>query len=340
MRAVVTRAQGVMELSDLPEPGEPGPGEVIVRPQAVGICGSDFHFLMGEIGDQAQYPRIQGHEVGATVEAVGPDCTRGLSPGDSVALHPLSHCGHCYPCRIGRTNVCDNFSLIGIHEDGGFQEQLRMPEPLVFPTSERRPAIAALAEPLSIALRAINRSRLEADEHVVIFGAGPIGQAICLLARERDAPVLMIDPVASRLEIGALMGAETMPWSDDVIDSAREWSGGEGSEVVFDATGAPDAIRAGFEVAVSAGRLMMVGMSHHDVPMRVFGFVDKELDVLGVSCAKDGEFGEAVSFVERNGDRLENLITQEFPLERAPEALRWAMDHPAEAMKVVIGDIN
>jgi L-gulonate 5-dehydrogenase len=329
-----------MELSDLPEPGAPGPGEVIVRPQAVGICGSDFHFLMGELGDQAQFPRIQGHEVGATVEAVGPGCARALSAGDSVALHPLSHCGHCYPCRIGRTNVCDNFSLIGIHANGGLQEQLRMPEQLVFPTSERRPAIAALAEPLSIAVRAINRSRLRAGEHVVIFGAGPIGQAICLLAREREARVLMIDPVASRLGIGALMGAETMPWSDDVIESAREWSGGEGSEVVFDATGAPDAIRAGFEVAVSAGRLMMVGMSHHDVPMRVFGFVDKELDVLGVSCAKDEEFGEAVSFVERNGDELENLITQEFPLERAPEALRWAMDHPAEAMKVVIGHIN
>jgi len=338
MRAAVTRAQGVMELSELPEPGQPGPGEVLVRPKAVGICGSDFHFFMGELG--SDFPRIQGHEVGATVEAVGPDCKRGLSAGDSVALHPLSYCGHCYPCRIGRTNVCDNFSLIGIHEDGGLQEQLRMPEELVFPTSEGRPAIAALAEPLSIAVRAINRSRLEAAEHVVIFGAGPIGQAICLLARERDAPVLMIDPVQSRLEIGALMGAETAPWTDDVIENAREWSGGEGSEVVFDATGAPDAIRAGFEVAVSAGRLMMVGMSHHDVPLRVFGFVDKELDVLGVSCAKDEEFGDAVAFVERNGDKLENLITQEFPLERAPEALRWAMDHPAEAMKVVIGDIN
>jgi threonine dehydrogenase-like Zn-dependent dehydrogenase len=340
MRAAVTTGVGVMELADVAVPGEPGPGEVIVRPQAVGICGSDFHYLLGEIGDQAVYPRIQGHEVGATVESVGPDCKRGLNPGDPVALHPLTHCGRCYPCRIGRTNVCDNFSLIGIHEDGGFQEQLRMPEELVFPTSERRPAIAALAEPLSIAVRAIARSSLAEGEHAVIFGAGPIGQAICVLARERGAPVLMIDPVPSRLEIGALMGAETLPWSDDVIEAAREWAGGEGSEVVFDATGAPDAIRSGFEVAVSAGRLVMVGMSHHLVPLRVFGFVDKELDVLGVSCAQPGEFEEAVAFVERNGDKLENLVTQEFPLERAPEALRWAMDHPAEAMKVVIGDIN
>jgi threonine dehydrogenase-like Zn-dependent dehydrogenase len=187
-------------------------------------------------------------------------------------------------------------------------------------------------------VRAINRSRLEAGEHAVIFGAGPIGQAIAVQAVERGASVLMIDPMESRLAIGATMGAETLPWSDDVIDAAREWAGGEGSEVVFDATGAPDAIRAGFETAVSAGRLVMVGMSHHDVPLRVFGFVDKELDVLGVSCCQGDEFGEAVAFVERHGDRLENLITQRYPLERAPEALRWAMEHPAEAMKVVIGD--
>src|SRR5215208_5825514 len=217
MRALVTQGKGLLAMADMPPPAEPGPGEVVVRPQAVGICGSDFHFFLGELGDGTEFPKIQGHEVGATVEAVGSDCEKGLSPGDGVALHPLTHCGQCYPCRAGRTNVCDNFSLIGIHEDGGLQEQLRMPEQLVFPTSERRPAIAALAEPLSIAVRAINRSRLRAGEHVVIFGAGPIGQAICLLAREREARVLMIDPVASRLGIGALMGAETMPWSDDVI---------------------------------------------------------------------------------------------------------------------------
>jgi threonine dehydrogenase-like Zn-dependent dehydrogenase len=340
MRAAVTTGVGSMELVQVAEPPSPGPGEVVVRPQAVGICGSDFHYFLGEIGEQAVYPRIQGHEVGAVVESVGPDCTRGLSPGDGVALHPLSHCGECYPCRIGRTNVCDNFSLIGIHSDGGFQEQLVMPEELVVATSERRPAVAALAEPLSIAVRAVNRARMAPGEHAVVFGAGPIGQAIALLAAERGASVLMVDPMESRLAIGSVMGFETLGWSDDVISLAREWSGGEGAEVVFDATGAPDAIRAGFETAVSAGRLVMVGMSHHDVPLRVFGFVDKELDVLGVSCCTGDEFEEAVGFVERNGDRLENLITQEFPLERAPEAIQWAMDHPAEAMKVVIGDIN
>lgn len=332
-----------MELADVEAPREAAPGQVIVRPQAVGICGSDFHFFLGELGEMNRFPRIQGHEVAAVVEEVGPECVRGLRPGDVVALHPLSHCGHCYPCRIGRHNVCDNFSLIGIHSDGGLQELLRMPEELVFPTSERRPAVAALAEPLSIAVRAVNRARIEPGEKVAILGAGPIGQSVALLAAERGAArVLMVDQIESRLQIGATMGAEVQPWTNsaEMIELIREWSGGEGPEVVVDATGAPDAIRAGMEAAVSAGRLVMVGMSHHDVPLRVFGFVDKELDVLGVSCAQGGEFEEAVAFVERNGERLENLVTQEFPLERAPEALRWAMDHPAEAMKVVIGEIN
>lgn len=329
-----------MEMADVEPPGEPGPGEVIVRPQAVGICGSDFHLFAGELGDQ--FPRIQGHEVGAVVEAVGPDRGRGLSPGDSVALHPLSACGRCYACRIGRYNVCPNFSLIGVHADGGLQEMLRVPESLVYPTTERRPAVVALVEPLSIAVRAVNRARIEPGERVAILGAGPIGQAIGLLAAERGGDVLLVDRIESRLALGSRLGAEVLPWTDqeDVIGRLREWSGGEGPEVVVDATGVPDAIRAGMEAVVSAGRLVLVGISHHDVSLRAFGFVEKELDVLGVSCCKGDEFGEAVAFVERHGDRLESLVTQEFPLERAPEALRWAMEHPADSMKVVIGDIN
>jgi threonine dehydrogenase-like Zn-dependent dehydrogenase len=340
MRAVVTQGKGVMELDDVDPPGDPGPGEVIVRPQAVGICGSDFHLFAGELGDQ--FPRIQGHEVGAVVEAVGPDCERGLSPGDSVALHPLRACGRCYACRIGRYNVCPNFSLIGIHADGGLQEMLRMPDSLVYPTTERRPAVVALVEPLSIAVRAVNRARIEPGERVAILGAGPIGQAIGLLAAERGGDVLLVDRIESRLALGSGLGAEVLPWTaqEEVIGRLREWSGGEGPEVVVDATGVPEAIRAGMEAVVSAGRLVLVGISHHEVSLRAFGFVEKELDVLGVSCCKGDEFGEAVAFVERHGDRLESLVTQEFPLERAPEALRWAMEHPADSMKVVIGDIN
>jgi L-gulonate 5-dehydrogenase len=340
MRAAVTTAIREMELVDRPEPVDPGEGEVIVRPEAVGICGSDFHFLLGELDifEGSPFPRVQGHEVGATIEAVGPGCGDQLGVGGRVALHPLSSCGSCYPCSVGRGNVCDNFSLIGIHEDGGLQEMLRLPATKVFPVEAADPALAALAEPVSIGVRAVTRGRVKEGERVVVLGAGPIGQAVQTVARDRGADVLLIDPLPNRVELSAAMGAEAIAWTeaDEVADVARDWAGGEGAPVVFDATGAPSAIRAAVEISASAGRVVVVGMSGHDVPLRVMSFTDKELDVLGVSCCGGEEFAEAVAVVERHAPELERLISHRFPLEEAPEALRFAMENPTDVMKVVI----
>ena len=199
-----------MEVLDIPEPPAPGPGEVIVAPDAVGICGSDFHFFAGElqIFEESPYPRVQGHEFTGTIELLGPETSGRLAAGDRVSILPLSHCGECYPCRVGRGNVCDNFSLIGIHTDGGLQEKLRVPEAQVFPISTGEPAIAALAEPFSIGVRTIHRARVADGERVVILGAGPIGQASHLLARDRGASTLLVDRLQSRLDLGASTGAE------------------------------------------------------------------------------------------------------------------------------------
>ncbi len=113
---------------------------MIVHPEAVGICGSDYHFFAGELSDAAggsQFPRVQGHEVAGTIAALGPGCRPGLSVGQRVALWPLHACGHCYPCSVGRPNTCDNFELIGIHLDGGLQERLAIGQDQVFPIDVR-----------------------------------------------------------------------------------------------------------------------------------------------------------------------------------------------------------
>src|SRR3954452_8516861 len=248
MRAAVTEAPGRMSIrDDAREPGAPGTGEVVVRPEAVGICGSDFHFYAGELHELvgATLPRVQGHEVAAVVEAVGPECREDLVPGGRVALWPLSPCGTCRPCRLGRANVCERFSLIGIHTDGGLQERLTMPHGQVFPIRVERPEVAALAEPVSIAVRAVNRGRVAAGERAVVFGAGPIGQAIAVAALERGAAVLLVDPLERRLEIGRRAGADAIPWTaaEEVVEAARDWAGDSGPPVVLDATGAPGAIR-------------------------------------------------------------------------------------------------
>ena len=329
-----------MKVVDVPEPPPPGPGEVIVHPDAVGICGSDFHFFAGElqIFDDSPYPRIQGHEFTGTVDQVGPETRGRVRVGDRVSILPISNCGQCYPCRVGRGNVCDNFSLIGIHTDGGLQERLRVPESQVFAIATDQPAIAALAEPFSIGVRAVHRARIADGERVVVLGAGPIGQATHLLSRARGASTLLVDRLQSRLDLGAATGAEGLLWQsrEQVVEDCREWSGGEGPPLVIDATGVPDPIRAAVDMVASAGRVTVVGMSGEEVPLRIGTFTEKEVDLLGVSCCGPEEFAEAVRFVEDHEAQLEPLISRRFSLEQAPEALAYAMGNPAEVMKVII----
>ena len=255
-----------MEVVGVDEPGAPGPGQVLVGPEAVGLCGSDFHYFLGDIGTiddpSTLYPRVQGHEAAATILDVGPDCPTGLAAGVRVALWPVAACGRCYACRVGRGNACVDISLIGVHEDGALQQQLLVPAAQVFPVGDQDPALAALIEPVSIAVRAVVRGRVAAGENVVVLGAGPIGQALALAATDRGASVLLVDTLASRLARGQAMGADVLEVGadDDLGAAVREWAGAEGPEVVIEATGVPALVQRSVELVSHAGRVVVVGL--------------------------------------------------------------------------------
>jgi threonine dehydrogenase-like Zn-dependent dehydrogenase len=341
MRAAVTRARGVMEVADVGHPGAPGSGEVVVRPEAVGLCGSDFHYFLGHIGSVAEselYPRVQGHEAAGIVEELGPDSPPRLRPGERVAIWPLVSCGRCYPCRIGRRNVCANINLIGVHSDGALQDRLRLPASQVFPVGDQDPAVAALIEPVSIAVRAVVRGRIREGERAVVFGAGPIGQAIAVAAIDRGASVLLVDRVQSRLGRGQATGADVLLVEEqsDPVAAVLDWAGGDPPEVVFEASGAAEVARTGVELVARAGRVVVVGLGSADAPIRIGDLAFKEIDLLGVSCCNADEFADAVALVARRQDVLAGLVTHEFPLEQAPEAIAYAIQHPAEVMKAVI----
>lgn len=341
MRAAVTEGVGTMVLRERQDPPEPGHGAVLLRPEAVGLCGSDYHFFTGELSDAAggaRFPRVQGHEVAGTIAALGPGCRPALRVGQRVAVWPLRACGLCYPCSVRRPNTCDRFRLAGIHDDGGLQELLVIGQEQVFPADIADPGIAAMAEPVSIAVRAVNRAAIKAGEKAVILGAGPIGQCIGLVAGERGADVLLVDLQERRVALSRELGAQAVLWrqADEVVAFARRWAAPAGPPVVFDATGSAAAVRAMIGMASSAGRAVQVGMSNEEVPVRIGSLTEKELDLLGVSCCGSAEFAEAVRVVERNGGLLARLISHEFPLDRAPEAISFAVSNPAEVMKVVI----
>ena len=339
MLAAVTRSPGEMVIEDVSGPGRARAGHVIVRPEAVGICGSDFHLFSGDVGalsgSRDFYTRIQGHEVSAIVADPG-DSER--TRGERVAIWPLLPCGRCYPCRIGRPNVCPAFRLVGVHLDGGLAERLEVPAGLVFAAGDLDPDSACLVEPVSVAVHALARGRLRAGEQVVVFGAGPIGLATLVAAVHDGARVLSVDPVASRRDLAKRLGAEVVAWASppELAELTREWTRGEGPPLIVETSGEASVLAQAVELAPSAGRVVVVSLSSGTAPVRPGAFPEKELDVIGASCATAADFSAAIRLVADCRGAVSHLFSHHFPLARAAEAFEFAMSRPPDAVKIVV----
>ena len=329
-----------MVVGDVTGPGRARAGHVIVRPERVGICGSDFHLFSGDVGALSGspdfYPRIQGHEVSAIVDDPGDG---EAAAGERVAILPLLPCGRCYPCRIGRPNVCPAFRLVGVHLDGGLAERLEVPAGLVFGVGDLDPDSACFVEPASVAVHALARGQLQAGEQVVVFGAGPIGLATLVAARSKGASVLSVDPQASRRDLAKRLGAEEVHADQpeaELKNQVRDWTKGEGPPLVVETSGEAGVLAQAVELVSAAGRVVVVGMSSGTVPVRPGAFPEKEIDVLGSSCATAEDFRDAISLVAAHRMSIANVFSHHFPLARAAEAFGFAMSRPPDAMKIVV----
>ncbi len=338
----MTTRQSTMEVVDVPDLTAPGPGQVVVAPEVVGLCGSDFHYYHGDIGTiedpSVLYPRIQGHEIAARIVEAGPDSPAELSVGTRVAVWPITSCGQCYPCSLGRGNACVNIAIIGIHHDGALQERVTIAADHAFPVGDQPAELAALIEPVSIAVRSVRRGRVVAGEKVVVLGAGPIGQALALAATDVGADVLVVDRLESRLRFATAFGADVLVTGDEIElnGAVGEWAGGDGPPVVFEATGVPALVQTGVELVAPGGRVVVVGLSGEQTPVRVGDLPFRELDLLGSSCCSADDFGAAVELVGRRRDQAAGLVTHEFSLEQAPEAIDFAIANPADVMKAIV----
>ena len=322
-------------------PGRARAGHVIVRPEAVGICGSDFHLFSGDVGAlsgaRGFYPRIQGHEVSAVVEDAGD--SQDVTKGERVAIWPVLPCGRCYPCRNKRPNVCVRFRLVGVHLDGGLAERLEVPAGLVFGVGDLDPDSACFVEPASVAMHALARGRITAGEQVVVFGAGPIGLATLVAAKSKGASVLSVDPQASRRDLAKRLGAEEVHAGQpeaELADHVRDWTNSEGPPLVVETSGEAGVLAQAVELVSAAGRVVVVGMSSATAPVRPGAFPEKEIDFVGSSCATAADFRDAIGLVAANRGSIANVFSHHFPLARAAEAFEFAMTRSPDAIKIVV----
>ena len=172
----------------------------------------------------------------------------------------------------------------------------------------------------------------------MVFGAGPIGLATLVAAVHGGARVLSVDPVASRRDLAKRLGAELVAWAPpaELMELTREWTGGEGSPLIVETSGEAGVLAQAVELAPSAGRVVVVSLSSGTAPVRPGAFPEKEIDVIGSSCATAADFAAAIRLVVASRADIAQLFSHHFPLARAAEAFEFAMSRPPDAIKIVV----
>lgn len=310
--------------------------EVLIKVMTAGICGSDVHIFNGT-NPVATYPRIIGHEFAGEVVKTG-EAVTDLSAGDHVVVDPVISCGQCYPCSIGRPNVCSALQVCGVHTDGGFREYIVIPRKNVYKISEdMRWEEAAMIEPFTISAQVVSRAQVTAKDTVFIMGAGPIGQCILQAVKRLGAKCIISDLVEQRLEKAKEMGADlTINASlQDVIEVVMKETGGAGVPVVVDAVCIPQTFEQAVKLVTPAGRVIVMGLTVNPSQIAQKDIMLRELDVRG-SRLNNNRFPAVIEWFDKKEVKPEALISHVFHFTEIEKAMEQVINHPDETYKVIL----
>jgi (R,R)-butanediol dehydrogenase / meso-butanediol dehydrogenase / diacetyl reductase len=288
------------------KPPQPRPGWALVDVAYVGLCGTDLHICQGE-HPRAQPGVILGHEVAGRLR----EPARDLEAGTAVMVNPLLACGRCRSCRNGRAHVCDRLGLLGIDAPGGAAECMAVPEDQLVPLPpELDLRIAALIEPLAVAVRAVRRGGLRLGQRTHVIGAGPVGLLIANCARLAGAAeVTVSEPARQRADIAAEFGFTVAAEPD------------RGADVVFDCTGHPAVAPAVLDWAATSATVVTVGTYPGVAGVDLQSVVLRELTMVGTRVYTPEDVTVAVSLANRDPFGLGRLVTSVVPIGDGPSAV-------------------
>lgn len=302
-------------------------GEVLVKVEYSGICGTDVHGYLSGV----QFPTgtIIGHEFSGTVAEIGED-VKGLKLDDRVAIKPFAQCGECYWCRKGQYSLCAQFSKramgFSVESPGALAEYvlIRYPEEMIYPLSPNVPHVeAALAEPLATSLHAIRLSRFRPGDMVVISGGGMIGLSILqFLKLEKAGKVIVIEISQAKTRIAEELGADLIldPASgkEEITRRIFQETNGIGADLVFESAGVPLSFQHCLDYVKKGGQVMVVGSSEKETPIISRHLVLREVE-LKASLTYYDEFKEVLQYLEQRSLKPHLFISDVIPLENIEE---------------------
>ena len=314
-----------MQIVDVPEQ-EMKAGDVMIRLQYVGFCGSDLNTYLGR-NPMVKLPVIPGHEVGAVIEAVGSEVPEGLKPGMVVTVNPYTNCGKCASCRNARPNACQHNETLGVQRNGSMRERLVLPWEKVIPAGLLTPRECALVEPMSVGFHAVSRAQVTDSDVVLVIGCGMVGMGAVGRSALRGATVIAADIDDEKLQLAREMGASYTlnTKTDDVNARLLEMTSGFGPDVVIEAVGSTPTYQMAVDVVAFTGRVVCIGYAKSEVSFQTKYFVQKELDIRGSRNALPQDFRAVIHYMERRTCPVDRLISSEVTPEEAQKALdEWA----------------
>ncbi len=337
MKAIQISHSQELNIINIPEPQAPGQGEVLLRLRYVGFCGSDINTFMGR-NAMALNPVIPGHEVGATIETVGPDVPEGLKPGMVVTCNPYTNCGKCASCRNGRVNACEHNQTLGVQRDGAMREFIVLPWEKVIPAGLMSPRDCALIEPMSVGFHAVSRALVTDIDVVMVIGCGMVGMGAIVRSVLRGATVVAADIDDDKLALARKMGATYTinTRTENVHQRLLEMTSGFGPDVVIEAVGSVPTYQMAVDEVSFTGRVVCIGYAKSEVSFQTKYFVQKELDIRGSRNAMPQDFRAVIHYMERGTCPVDELITRVIRPDEALDTMRWWSQNPGKVFRILV----
>ncbi|MCM2679576.1 zinc-binding alcohol dehydrogenase family protein [Echinimonas agarilytica] len=272
--------------------------EVLLKVKAVGICGTDIHAFAGR-QPFFSYPRVLGHEISGVIESVGADC-KSSKVGERCAVIPCIPCGVCPACEDDKTNCCENVSLYGVHQDGGFSEYLSVLESnLVKLPDSISDSQGSLIECFSISAHAVRRAEVKKGQRVLQIGAGPIGLAAAAIAKAEGAELVVADVSEERrLHVEKVLGIKTLnPLVETYVEDLKEAFGGRLPCTVMDATGNKGSMSRSVDLIRHGGKIVFIGLYIGDLVLDDPTFHKKETTLLSSRNATRQDFERVIELM-------------------------------------------
>jgi L-iditol 2-dehydrogenase len=340
MKALLLSEYKQLEIADLPEPS-PGPGEVLVRVAACGICGSDVHGYDGSSGRRIP-PIVMGHEAAGTIAALG-DGVNGFAVGERVTFDSTVYCGACNNCRRGDVNLCDNRQVLGVscgdyRRAGAFAEYVAVPARILYRLPDALSfEEAAMLEAVSVALHGVALAEISAGSTAVVLGAGMIGLLTLQALRAAGcARVFVADLDSTRLKLARDAGARAVLSSErDIVPEILQLTEGTGVDVAIEAVGRNETVRASIESVRKGGTVVLVGNISPEVTLPLQKVVTRQIRLQG-SCASAGEYPRAIELLASGAIQVKSLISATAPLEEGPRWFERLYAREPNLMKIIL----